>query len=56
MSDLDIVLLGATGFAGRLVAGHLAEHAPADLRVGLAGRDLGRLTAVRDGLPGAAAD
>ena len=56
MSDLDLVLLGATGFAGRLVAGHLAEHAPADLRVGLAGRDLGRLTAVRDGLPGAAAD
>ena len=56
MRDLDLVLLGATGFAGRLVAGHLAEHAPAGLRVGLAGRDLGRLTAVRDGLPGAAAD
>ena len=25
---LDIVVFGATGFVGRLVAGYLAEHAP----------------------------
>jgi short subunit dehydrogenase-like uncharacterized protein len=49
--DLDLVLLGATGFVGRLVAAHLAEHAPPGLRVALAGRSLPRLTALRDSLP-----
>ena len=48
--DLDIVLFGATGFTGGLVAGYLAEHAPEGLRWALAGRSLSRLEAVRDGL------
>jgi len=48
--DLDIVLFGATGFTGGLVAGYLAEHAPDGLRWALAGRSLSRLEAVRDGL------
>ncbi|MFI5626148.1 saccharopine dehydrogenase family protein [Nocardioides sp. NPDC051685] len=48
--DLDIVLFGATGFTGGLVAGYLAEHAPDGLRWGLAGRSLSRLETVRDGL------
>jgi len=48
--ELDIVVFGATGFAGRLVAGHLAEHAPADVSIGLAGRSAERLAAVRAGL------
>ncbi len=48
--DLDIVLFGATGFTGGLVAGYLAEHAPEGLRWALAGRSLSRLEAVRDAL------
>jgi short subunit dehydrogenase-like uncharacterized protein len=52
--DLDLVLLGATGFVGRLTAGYLAEHAPPGLRIGLAGRSEQRLAAVRDGLGTAA--
>src|SRR5690606_21430151 len=36
--DLDVVLLGATGFVGRLTAQHLAAHAPADLRWAVAAR------------------
>jgi short subunit dehydrogenase-like uncharacterized protein len=46
----DVVLFGATGFVGRLVAEHLAEHAREGLRVALAGRSRQRLEAVRAGL------
>src|SRR4051812_22783159 len=49
--SFDIVLFGATGFAGRLVAEYLAEHAPADLRVALAGRSQKKLEEIRAGLP-----
>jgi short subunit dehydrogenase-like uncharacterized protein len=52
--ELDIAVFGATGFTGRLVAGYLAAHAPAGVRVGLAGRSAGRLAAVRAELPAAA--
>jgi short subunit dehydrogenase-like uncharacterized protein len=48
--ELDLVLFGATGFAGRLTAGYLAENAPPGLRIGLAGRSEERLAAVREGL------
>jgi short subunit dehydrogenase-like uncharacterized protein len=48
--DLDLVLFGATGFTGSLTAAYLAEHAPAGLRWGLAGRDLTKLGEVRDRL------
>ena len=48
--ELDVVVFGATGFVGRLVAGYLAEHAPESARIGLAGRSLDRLTQVRAGL------
>jgi len=44
--DLDIVLLGATGFTGELIAAYLAAHAPSPVRVGLAGRDPSKLEAV----------
>lgn len=40
---LDVVLVGATGFVGRLTAAHLARHAPPDARIALAGRSLPRL-------------
>ena len=46
----DIVLLGATGFTGELTAAYLAEHAPADCRWALAGRNQAKLEAVRDRL------
>ena len=46
--ELDIIVFGATGFVGRLVAAYLAEHAPSEVRIGLAGRSSTRLTAVRD--------
>ena len=45
--DLDIVVYGATGFVGALVAGHLAGHAPAGTRIALAGRSATKLDAVR---------
>lgn len=47
--DFDVVLHGATGFVGRLVAQHLAQYAgPA--RVALSGRSKVRLLALRDEL------
>ena len=52
--ELDLILLGATGFVGRLTAGYLAGHAPPGLRIGLAGRSERRLAEVRDGLGTAA--
>ena len=51
----DIVLFGATGFVGKLTAGHLAQNAPADQRIALAGRSRDKLETVRAELgPGAA--
>ncbi len=52
---LDVVVFGASGFVGRLVAGHLAEHAPPGTRVGLAGRSAQRVEQVRGQLGPAAA-
>jgi short subunit dehydrogenase-like uncharacterized protein len=52
--ELDVVVFGATGFAGRLVAAYLAGHAPGGVRVGLAGRSQRRLADVRAGLGAAA--
>lgn len=46
----DVALMGATGFTGRLTAAYLAAHLPPGARWALAGRDLDRLGAVRDGL------
>ena len=48
--ELDLILLGATGFVGRITAGYLAEQAPAGLRIGLAGRSQRRLAEVRASL------
>lgn len=47
----DIVLFGATGFTGKLTAGHLARtHLAGGLRLALAGRDRTKLEGVRDEL------
>ena len=57
--DFDIVLVGATGFTGRLTAEYLARHAPEGLRWALAGRNRDKLEEVRHHLAtisGSAAD
>jgi saccharopine dehydrogenase (NAD+, L-glutamate forming) len=46
----DLVLFGATGFTGSLVAEYLAENAPESTRWALAGRSQAKLAAVRDRL------
>lgn len=52
----DIVVYGATGFTGQLVAEYLTQHYKTDktLKWAMAGRSLGKLKAVRDaiGAPG----
>jgi short subunit dehydrogenase-like uncharacterized protein len=52
----DLVVYGATGFVGRLLAAHLAGAAPSDLRIALAGRSRSRLEQVRGELPEAGRD
>lgn len=54
--EFDLILMGATGFTGRLVAEHLlARHgAGGDLKWALAGRNPDKLAEVRDGLGAAA--
>ncbi len=52
--ELDVVVFGATGFVGRLVAGYLADHAPDGVRIGLAGRSAQRLADIRARLGAAA--
>lgn len=52
--DHDVVVLGASGFVGALVAEHLARTAPAGTRIALAGRSRDRLDRVRASLPGSA--
>ena len=52
----DLVVHGATGFVGRLLAADLAVHAPRHLRIALAGRSATRLEDLRATLPGPARD
>jgi short subunit dehydrogenase-like uncharacterized protein len=54
--EYDIVLFGATGFTGALVAEQLAHRAPEGMAIALAGRSLAKLGEVRDELPERAAD
>jgi short subunit dehydrogenase-like uncharacterized protein len=44
---MSLVVYGASGFVGALVAEHLAAHAPHDVPITLAGRSSARLEAVR---------
>jgi short subunit dehydrogenase-like uncharacterized protein len=46
----DVVVLGATGFTGELTAQHLVRHAPQGARLAIAGRNRGKLEAVRERL------
>lgn len=54
--EFDVVLFGATGFVGVLIAEYLAEHAPAHTRIALAGRNEAKLEKIRSSLPSTAAD
>ena len=54
--EFDVVLLGATGFVGRLTAQHLAQAAGREVRIALAGRSGSRLTQVRAELGDAGRD
>ncbi|NDV05028.1 enoyl-ACP reductase [Rhodococcus sp. IEGM 248] len=45
--ELDLVLYGATGFVGRLLADYLARTAPDGVRIALAGRSHTKLEALR---------
>jgi short subunit dehydrogenase-like uncharacterized protein len=54
--DSDLVVFGATGFVGKLLAAYLAEHAPAGTGIALAGRSRARLQEARAALPRAAAE
>jgi short subunit dehydrogenase-like uncharacterized protein len=44
--ELDVVVYGATGFTGKLVAEYLASNAPAGLRWAIAGRNPAKLAEV----------
>jgi len=52
--DHDVVLYGATGYVGALIAEHLARNAPATATIALGGRSQHKLEQLRDRLPGAA--
>ncbi len=52
--DFDLVLVGATGFVGRLTAAHLARSASPGARIALAGRNIDKLKAIQKDLPKAA--
>ena len=45
--DYDIALFGATGFVGELTADYLAQHAPAQARIAIAGRNAAKLEALK---------
>ncbi len=48
--NYDLILLGATGFTGGLVAKYLATNAPSDARIALAGRSQEKLDRVAETL------
>ena len=52
----DIVVFGATGFVGKLLAKYLAENAPSDTKIALGGRSRDKLEKTRADLPQAARD
>ncbi|RYE40591.1 MAG: enoyl-ACP reductase [Hyphomicrobiales bacterium] len=56
LADLDLVIYGATGFVGRLLADYLARTAPDGVRIALAGRSQAKLEATQSALGARAAD
>jgi short subunit dehydrogenase-like uncharacterized protein len=56
MREFDVVLYGATGFTGRQAVKYFSQHAPADVRWAIAGRDPSKLEALGAGVPAIVAD
>lgn len=54
--NYDVIVYGASGFVGALVAEHLSSAAPEGTRIALAGRSQSKLVAVRSTLGVTAAD
>lgn len=54
--ELDIIVYGASGFVGKLLAEYLVKNAPAGIKIGLGGRSLEKLAEVRATLGAAAAE
>ncbi|GAA4921543.1 saccharopine dehydrogenase family protein [Actinoplanes utahensis] len=54
--EFDVIVYGASGFVGALVARHLAAHAPAGTRIALAGRSAAKLERLRLDWPIVVAD
>ncbi len=52
--ELDLVVFGATGFTGGLVAKYLAANAQDNVRIGLAGRNEDKLRAIQSEIGGRA--
>ncbi len=52
--EYDLILVGATGFVGRLTAAYLATAASGELRIAMAGRSRDKLESTRAELPPAA--
>ena len=48
--EFNIIVLGATGFTGQLVAKHLAQHAPTTLKWAIAGRSQQKLEQCKESL------
>ncbi len=54
--EFDIILYGATGFTGRQASAYLQQHAEADIRWAVAGRNRDKLQALKAGVPVLVAD
>ncbi|KAF2101128.1 hypothetical protein NA57DRAFT_65397 [Rhizodiscina lignyota] len=54
--EYDLILLGATGFTGKLCAEYITQHLPTDLKWAVAGRNWKKLSAVVDDLKSLNAD
>lgn len=54
--EFDVIVYGASGFVGALVARYLARHAPRGTRIALAGRDAAKLERLGLDLPVVLAD
>jgi short subunit dehydrogenase-like uncharacterized protein len=45
-TQFDFVLLGPTGYTGKLCAEHVVRHSPTDLKWALAGRSVAKIETV----------
>ena len=48
--EYELVLLGATGYTGKLCAEHITHHLPTDLKWAIAGRSSSKLSSLLQSL------